>query len=971
VLAFGAVACSAHARSTTDGGGGGDAADAFVMGNGQFGDSCEQHTDCASGYCVQPVGDIHGMCSRECNNDCPPGWNCLDVAFEHGHKMLCVPDAARQCQPCASDMECPGGACLSIDNSGRCEAACTSNTQCLAGYACKPDPTGNHAGMFCQPTIGTCTCSAANQGGVRTCQGLTNQFGTCLGTQTCDAATGWSACTARGASAETCNGIDDDCDGIVDENVPGVGAACTNSNAAGTCPGVTACNGAAGIQCAGQVPTQELCNGIDDNCNGQIDEGFANLNQSCFVGMGACQREGAFVCNTTHDGTVCNATPGVATPEKCNGIDDDCDGVIDNGFPQLGQQCSQGQGACQVFGTFACKADGTGVTCPVTPGTGTTETCNYIDDDCNGIVDDGFRNPATGLYSLDARNCGACGNDCTTQFPFVNASGACQVINNVAQCTEKCATNTFNLDGFTMDGCYFTLDGTGIYVAGDDPTAVDDANCGLGPTGTGGTNHPCLTITHGLARAQALGKKTVYVADATYTESVTLVSGISLLGGYHETSWIRHLASTDTTIDGVMSLGSHDITVNATNITAATTFEGFVVRGSENAKAGGNSYAIYVTGSNASLAIQNNQIFAGRGGPGAAGASGANGGAGAAGGPYLAATYDAFQVTGGVCPSSANRGAYGGGQTTCAGVAVNGGNGGGINCSPVQNTQNSTSIAPATGGSVGTGGSGGAAGTAGGRGYDATLVGNQCSVPFTGTPPNQTLLNPYGLNGNPGGVGGAAGGVTGCLAPIGFIQNGHWTAGAGPSGNIGSSGGGGGGGGAGGGAICQGCTVGNKDDMLGGHGGGGGAGGCGGNGGMGGGGGGGAFAIYIFGGAAPTIAGNSIELGAGGAGGTGGIGGAGGLGGSGSQGGLNTSFFCAGNAGRGGDGGNGGPGSGGGGGCGGAAFGIYTNSVGTPSYCGSNAMSGGTGGIAGSGGSSGGVSGGGGSPGVVLNCEST
>jgi hypothetical protein len=730
---------------------------------------------------------------------------------------------------------------------------------------------------------------------------------------------------------------------------------------------VRQCMGAAGFQCQGQIPSMEICNGIDDNCNGVIDEGFPNLNQSCSAGTGACLRFGAFVCNAMHNGTTCNAVAGTAMTEICDGIDNNCNGQIDETFPLLGQQCTAGLGVCQRFGTYQCRADHTDVQCSATPGTGSSEICNYLDDDCNGIVDDGFRDAVTGLYDLNIHDCGSCGNDCTTQFNFVNAHGACTVAGSVASCTMQCNAGTFNLDGFTMDGCYFVLDASGMYVAGDDPTAVDDATCGLGPTGTGAGNHPCLTLTQGLARAVAIGHKNIYVADATYGESIALANGVSMYGGFHNLSWVRHLASTDTTIDGVSSIGNHDMTVIASGISMATTFEGFVVRGSDNAKPSGNSYAIYVSGSNAGLAIQNNQIFAGRGGPGAAGSSGVKGTQGMNGAAYVSATYDSFQESGGVCPAANNRAAFGGGVLTCPGAnTVSGGNGGGNNCTPALNTQNSTASSTAANGLAGAGAGGGAAGAAGTRGFDATLQVTTCFLPTNG---GGQILPQFGSDGSAGGGGGPAGGVAGCLAPIGSVSVGHWTAGAGPTGNLGSNGGGGGGGGAGGGAVCASCA--GTNDMLGGHGGGGGTGGCGGNGGNGGSSGGGAFGIFVFSGSAPTITGNTIALGNGGNGGGGGIGGAGGLGGVGSEGGQIGAFFCTGKGGRGGDGGNGGAGSGGGGGCGGASCGIYTNGVGTPSYCGSNTLSGGAGGTAGSGGFSGGISGGNGAAGVVLNCDST
>jgi alpha-tubulin suppressor-like RCC1 family protein len=72
----------------------------------------------------------------------------------------------------------------------------------------------------------------------------------------------------------------------------------------------------------------ELCNGKDDNCNGQTDEGF-NVGQSCSVGVGECARTGQYVCKADGSGIECNATPGTPTTEICDGKDNDCDGQID------------------------------------------------------------------------------------------------------------------------------------------------------------------------------------------------------------------------------------------------------------------------------------------------------------------------------------------------------------------------------------------------------------------------------------------------------------------------------------------------------------------------------------------------------------------------------------------------------------------------------------------------------------------
>lgn len=74
--------------------------------------------------------------------------------------------------------------------------------------------------------------------------------------------------------------------------------------------------------------TQETCNGVDDDCDGVIDNGATVLPISC--GVGACKRT-VYQCGNESEPFNTTCIPGTPTPEVCNQIDDDCDGVIDNG----------------------------------------------------------------------------------------------------------------------------------------------------------------------------------------------------------------------------------------------------------------------------------------------------------------------------------------------------------------------------------------------------------------------------------------------------------------------------------------------------------------------------------------------------------------------------------------------------------------------------------------------------------------
>ncbi|MBM4321808.1 MAG: formylglycine-generating enzyme family protein, partial [Deltaproteobacteria bacterium] len=190
------------------------------------------------------------------------------------------------------------------------------------------------------------------------------------------------------------NGTDDDCDGELDEGfdagqvcAAGVGE-CRRDGRKVCSPDrrSTVCDARPG------PPGAELCgNGLDDDCDAATDEGFT-IGDGCFsAGKGACRKEGKTICSADRRATVCDAVPGEPGPELCgNGLDDDCDGASDEGFSP-GSTCHAGKGACTRQGHLVCSQDRLGTVCDAVPGAPAAELCgNRLDDDCDGEVDEGF-----------------------------------------------------------------------------------------------------------------------------------------------------------------------------------------------------------------------------------------------------------------------------------------------------------------------------------------------------------------------------------------------------------------------------------------------------------------------------------------------------------------------------------------------------------------------------------------------------
>jgi len=277
---------------------------------------------------------------------------------------------------------------------------------------------------------------------------------------------------------EQCNALDDDCDGAVDEELPRAGESCGSDE--GQCQrGVSGCVHGSWVCVGGRGPTDELCDGLDNDCNGRpddVDGGcFCTFGQQrpCGTAAGEC-RLGLQACSPVGRWGPCEGGT-VATHERCDGLDNDCDGVVDNGNPGGGGSCGEALGECRA-GRQVCEGGQLLCTGVVGPG---EEVCDGLDNDCDGLTDEG--NPDGG---------GVCGSnigECVTGR-LVCTRGTLECLGELPPRPEDC--NQLDDD---CDGVVDNADG-GCQCAGEEQRAcgTDEGACTSGlQRCNGGTWGPC------------------------------------------------------------------------------------------------------------------------------------------------------------------------------------------------------------------------------------------------------------------------------------------------------------------------------------------------------------------------------------------------------------------------------------------------------------------------------------------------
>jgi hypothetical protein len=424
---------------------------------------------------------------QTCSNASPPECRGEDVGHEFiqgGQCKMCAGDAGEggptvHCHvaACPEEPECTNGDTRSCD-TGQLGVCADGTETCVDGQwsgACNQDTQSS--AEVCDGLDNDCdgevdeggVCDECTSGDTRSCE--TGQPGVCAeGTETCVSGQWSGVCNQdTQSSTEVCDGLDNDCDGQVDEG--GVCDECTSGDTRpcdtgqpGVCAdGTETCVSGewSGVCNQDTQSSTEVCDGLDNDCDGQVDEGgvcdecTSGDTRPCDTGQPGVCADGTETCVSGEWSGVCDPDT-QSSAEVCDGLDNDCDGSTDEG---LGTSTC-GLGECQV--TVDNCIDGQEQTC--VPGDPIDEICgDGLDNDCDGEVDEGcecapedtqacYSGP-TGTEGVGV--CEAGTQTCSSEGQW----GAC--VGDTGPSTEVCDGLDNDCDGSTDEGFGTTTCGVG------------------------------------------------------------------------------------------------------------------------------------------------------------------------------------------------------------------------------------------------------------------------------------------------------------------------------------------------------------------------------------------------------------------------------------------------------------------------------------------------------------------------------
>ena len=430
----------------------------------EIGSSVECQTTCDLALGRGPTGT--GICTDDCllpnGVDCdPPVETCNSVDDDcdgvPDNGFPCARGVTVSCSPicggissgrCSEACELPAPAecppppesCNGIDDD--CDGVADNGFDCVRGIttsctsSCGTIGSGTCTASCRPPDPDDCTppIEACNNGEDDDCDGEIDEVDTdqCIPgepvscTTTCGS-TGTSTCTDECVPpgpadcpppAERCNGVDDDCDGAADEDfacTAGAGVECTTvcgTDGTGTC--TDSCTLPVATRC---TPPPEECNGLDDDCDGTPDDGFPCERGARVTCLTTCSSTGAGTCSDTC--SLPSDEECIPPIEACNGEDDDCDGLVDETFACPARSSVECMSVCGTAGTGLCTESCTlpGVTLCTPP----PEECNGLDDNCDGVPDSGFLcemgSPVMCVTTCRSTGSGTCTDTCRLPPP--------------------------------------------------------------------------------------------------------------------------------------------------------------------------------------------------------------------------------------------------------------------------------------------------------------------------------------------------------------------------------------------------------------------------------------------------------------------------------------------------------------------------------------------------------------------------
>ena len=377
-----------------------------LPGEGCFLDPCVDGENCLSGWCVEHMGE--GVCTQQCTAECPPGWSCQQVAGTAPDLVfVCVSDHANLCRPCATGDNCKsvGGAedvCVDYGVEGSfCGGTCVADDDCPWGFSCAATETVDGIPTKqCVADAGSCPCTnKAVELALWTPCDVTNEFGTCTGKRICSG-DGLAPCDAPAPGAEICDGLDNDCDGETDNLLCDDGNACTQDS----------CDPAEGCQHEPLTGTScddgDVCT-LADHCEaGECEGSLINCDDGNVCTDDACNPMGG--CVYVDNLVACDDGDPCTVKDTC--LEGSCSGYVTPCDCKVNADCGDLEDGDLCNGTLYCDQSEIPFQCAVVPET--VVACEEPASPCLAALCD----PLTGNCGEVPANDGvACddGNACT------------------------------------------------------------------------------------------------------------------------------------------------------------------------------------------------------------------------------------------------------------------------------------------------------------------------------------------------------------------------------------------------------------------------------------------------------------------------------------------------------------------------------------------------------------------------------